>query len=172
MSYVRQKLEKTFGPTGSKNLLNGILYSALYFIATILIPFLTISAIVALEIEITEIEITNSLYNKILYWIIAIGSIITATAFCTHSAPPQSVRKGFLSVIQILLNCFYIWSYKISGALDLNIELVDLGILTLNLTQLIIVCLGVYFFVVLIKVYNLTNYIIKKDEIRFKRGKK
>ena len=171
MSYVRQKLEKTFGPTGTRNLINGLMVSALYFTATILIPFLTFYSIMALDIEGTEIEITESKYQKIIYWIIAIGSIITATAFCTHSAPPQSIRKGTLSIIQVILNCLYVWSYQISGALDLNIELVDFGIITLNLTQLIIVYLGVYLFTVLIKVINLISFISKKDEIRFKRGK-
>ena len=171
MSYVRQKLEKTFGPTGTRNLINGLMVSALYFTATILIPFLTLTSIMALDIEGTEIEITESKYQKIIYWIIAIGSIITATAFCTHSAPPQSIRKGALSVVQVFLNCLYVWSYQISGALDLNIELVDFGIITLNLTQLIIVYLGVYLFTVLIKVINLVKFISKKDEIRFKRGK-
>lgn len=171
MSYIRTKLERTFGPRGVNNVLRGTLFASLYFIATVLIPYLTFTWLMALEIEGAEIEITASQYNKIIYWIIALGSIITATAFCTHSSPLQSIRKGILSLIQIILNCLYIWSYKYSGALDLNIELIDFGIIALNLTQLIIVYLGVYFFTIIIKSYNLIYYILNKDDIRFKRGK-
>jgi len=171
MSFIRTKLEKTFGQKRISNLLMGIFFASLYFIATVLVPYLTFTWLMALEIEGAEIEITASQYNKIIYWIIALGSIITATAFCTHSSPPQSIRKGVLSLIQIFLNCLYIWSYKYSGALDLNIELIDFGIIALNLTQLIIAYLAVYFFTVFIKFYNLIYYIVRRDDIRFKRGK-
>jgi len=108
MSFIRTKLEKTFGQKRISNLLMGIFFASLYFIATVLVPYLTFTWLMALEIEGAEIEITASQYNKIIYWIIALGSIITATAFCTHSSPPQSIRKGVFSLIQIFFNCLYI----------------------------------------------------------------
>lgn len=171
MSFIRTKLEKTFGTKVSTNLVIGAFFASLYLIVTVLIPYFTFTWLKALQIEDAEIDITTSQYNKIIYWIIALGSITTATAFCTHSSPPESIRKGILSLIQILLNCSYIWSYKYSGALDLNIELVDFGIIALNLTQLIIAFVGIYIFTLFIKGYNLIYYIVRRDDIRFKRGK-
>ena len=96
----------------------------------------------------------------------ALGSIISAIAFCSYSAPPQSMRKGFLSLIQIIVNIIYIWSYQFSGALDLNIELVDIGFISLDLTQLILVYMGVYFLTVVLDLQTLQHGFVCYSSLR------
>jgi len=172
MSIVRKRIEKTLKHTAAKNIIQGIIATAIYLTITIIIPYLTFRWILSLKIEDADVNITNKEYESIIYWIIAFGLIISGTAFFAYSAPTQSIRRGAFSVIQIILNCLYIWSYQFSGALDLNIELVDIGFISLNLTQLILVYMGVYFLTVVLKVYDLVDSIINRDKIKFERGRK
>lgn len=172
MSFMRRQIEKKLKHAAAKNIIQGIIATAIYLTITIIIPYLTFSWIMSLKIEGAEVEITNTEYERIIYWIIAFGLIISGTAFFAYSAPTKSIRRGAFSVIQIILNCLYIWSYQFSGALDLNIELVDIGFISLNLTQLILVYMGVYFLTVILKVYDLVDCIINRDKIKFERGKK
>ena len=172
MSYVKRQIEKTLKHAAAKNIIQGVIASAIYLTITIIIPYLTFSWIMSLKIEDADVAITNKEYERIIYWIIAFGLIISGTAFFAYSAPTQSIRRGAFSVIQIILNCLYIWSYQFSGALDLDIELVDIGFITINLTQLILVYMGVYFLIVVLKVYDLVECIINRDKIRFERGRK
>ena len=172
MSFMRRQIEKKLKHAAAKNIIQGIIATAIYLTITIIIPYLTFRWILSLKIEDADVNITNKEYESIIYWIIAFGLIISGTAFFAYSAPTQSIRRGAFSVIQIILNCLYIWSYQFSGALDLNIELVDIGFISLNLTQLILVYMGVYFLTVVLKVYDLVDSIINRDKIKFERGRK
>ena len=87
---------------------------------------MTFSWIRSLEVEGVEIDIYQKRYKAIIYWLVAFGLIISGTAFFAYSSPAQSIRRGFFSMIQIILNCFYLWSYKFSGALEVEFELIDL----------------------------------------------
>ena len=74
-------------------------------------------------------------------------------------------------MIQIILNCFYLWSYKFSGALEVEFELIDLGYMTMNLTQLILLYMGIYFLSVILKAYDLADFIINRKKIQAARVK-
>ena len=74
-------------------------------------------------------------------------------------------------MIQIILNCFYLWSYKFSGALEVEVEIVKVGIIAINLQQMILTYMGIYFLTVILKAYDLIDFIVNRDKIKFERGK-
>ena len=87
--------------------------------------------------------------KKIIYWVSAFGLLISACAFFNYSSPKQSIRKGTFSLIQILLNCLYIWSYKFSGATEVRFEIVfqitGLGYIAVNVQNMVMLYMGIYF---------------------------
>ena len=172
MSLTREKIKEKMEHGGIKNMVRGIIFTAIYFTTTIIIPYLTFSWIMSLKIEGVPIEISNTQYKRIIYWVTAFGLVISGTAFFAYSAPSQSIRRGVFSLIQIILNCFYLWSYKFSGALEVELELVDLGVVSINLTQMILVYMGIYFLTVAIKAYDLVDFIVNREKIKFERGRK
>ncbi len=172
MSLIREKIKKKMEHGGIKNMVRGTIFTAIYFTTTIIIPYLTFSWIMSLKIEGVPIEISNTQYKRIIYWVTAFGLVISGTAFFAYSAPSQSIRRGVFSLIQIILNCFYLWSYKFSGALEIELELVDLGVVSINLTQMILVYMGIYFLTVVIKAYDLVDFIVNREKIKFERGRK
>ena len=172
MSLTREKIKEKMEHGGIKNMVRGTIFTAIYFTTTIIIPYLTFSWIMSLKVEGVPIEISNTQYKRIIYWVTAFGLVICGTAFFAYSAPSQSIRRGVFSLIQIILNCFYLWSYKFSGALEIEMELVDLGIVSINLTQMILVYMGIYFLTVAIKAYDLVDFIVNREKIKFERGRK
>lgn len=171
MSFSKERIKKTLENARAKNMIRGTIAAIIYLIITILIPYLTFSWIMALEVEGVDIEISQTQYRNIIFWVIAFGLLISGTAFFGYSAPSQSIRRGAFNLVQILLNIFYLWSYKFSGALEVEFELVDFGVMTLNLTQMILVYMGIYFLTVLLKTYDLIDFIVNREKIKFERGK-
>ena len=171
MSLTREKIKKKLERAAAKNMVRGFFFAAIYLITTSIIPYMTFSWIRNLEVEGVEIDIYQKKYKAIIYWLVAFGLIISGTAFFAYSSPPQSIRRGIFSLIQILLNCFYLWSYKFSGALEVEFELVDLGFMTLNLTQLILLYMGIYFLTVILKAYDLLDFVINRKKIQASRVK-
>jgi len=172
MSLTGEKIKKKIEHGGIKNMVRGIIFTAIYFTTTIIIPYLTFSWIMSLKVEGVPINISNTQYKRIIYWVTAFGLLISGTAFFAYSAPSQSIRRGVFSLIQIILNCFYLWSYKFSGALEVELDLVDLGVVSINLTQMILVYMGIYFLTVVIKAYDLVDFIVNREKIKFERGRK
>ena len=156
--------------TWMKNMLRGAIFTAVYIVTTIVIPFLTFSWIRTLTINGKELEIYKDTWEQILFWIVAFGLIISGSAFFAYSSPKQSIRRGVFSLIQIILNCFYLWSYKFSGALEVELILVDIGMIYINLQQLILLYLGIYFLTVILKTYDLVDFIINREKIRMDRS--
>ena len=172
MSATTDKITKNVKHGGIKNMVRGVIFMGIYLTSTLIIPFMTFSWIMSLKVEGVPIEISNTQYKRIIFWVTAFGLLISGTAFFAYSAPSHSIRRGTFSLMQIILNCFYLWSYKFSGALEIELELVDLGIVAINLTQMILLYMGIYFLTVGIKAYDLVDFIVNREKIKFERGKK
>ena len=153
-------------------MIRGVIFATIYIITTIVIPFLTFSWVMSLEIEGVDLELYQDRYNQIIFFVLAFGLLISGTAFFAYSSPSQSIRRGVFSLIQIILNCFYLWSYKFSGALELELVLVDMGVVTIDLAQMILTYMGIYFLVVILKTYDLVDFIVNRNKIKYERGKK
>ncbi|TFG24782.1 MAG: hypothetical protein EU529_03075 [Promethearchaeota archaeon] len=172
MSVMKEKIKKKMENARIKNMVRGAIFAGIYILITIIIPFMTFSWIMRLEVEGLDLELYEEQYAQILFFVIAFGLLISGTAFFGYSAPAQSIRRGIFSLIQIILNLFYLWSYKFSGALEIEVIIVDLGIVEINLQQLILTYIGIYFLTVILKAYDLIDFIINRDKIKFERGQK
>lgn len=172
MSVYKDRVSKTLENARIKNMLRGTLIAVIYFTSTVLIPFWTFSWIKTINVEGVELEAYKQQVDRIIFYVWAFGLIISGTAFFAYSSPPQSIRRGVFALIQIILNCLYLWSYKFSGALEIEFELVDLGIITVNLQQMILLYMGIYFLTVILKSYDLIDFVINRNRIKFEKGKK
>lgn len=161
-----------------KNMFRGTLFTAVYFVVTILIPFLTFTWIKNLgAVSGSDVELTmdSERYRQIVFWISAFGLLICGCAFFTYSSPSQSIRRGTFALIMIILNCLYIWSYKFSGALEIEFQLKlgsNSGAVAINLQQMIMIYLGIYFLTIILKTYDLIDFIANRKKIRESRIKK
>jgi len=157
----------------AKNIIRGLGFTAIYIITTMVIPYFTFTWVKELSIfGIVDIEMTQSQYDKIIFWVLAFGLVISGSAFFSYSSPPQSIRGGVFALIQVILNCFYIWSYKFSGATEIQFDIVNFGFFYLNLQQMIITYLGIYFLTILLKVYDIIDFVVNREKIREKRMEK
>jgi len=171
MSFTKEKIKKKLERAAAKNMVRGVFFAAIYLITTLIIPYMTFSWIRSLEVEGVEIDIYKKRYKAIIFWLVAFGLVISGTAFFAYSSPANSIRRGVFSLIQMLLNCFYLWSYKFSGALEVEFVLVDLGYMTMNLSQLILLYMGIYFLSVILKAYDLADFVINRKKIQAARVK-
>jgi hypothetical protein len=140
------------------------------------IPFLTFTWVRELSILGVDIVLTQHDYENIIFWISAFGLLISATAFFNYSSPKQSIRKGTFALIQIILNCLYIWSYRFSGATEIRFELVfeiaSIGFVSINVANMVMLYMGVYFLTILLKGYDFFDFLLNRKTIREKRYKK
>jgi len=151
----------------AKNMVKGFLFMIGYVGFTIAVPFLTFTWIRTLQISGIEIGLTQEGYRTIIFWVVAFGLIISGCAFFTYSSPKQSIRKGVFALIQILVNCLYLWSYKFSGATAVNFEVIAYdGWVTIDLQQMILIYMGIYFLTIAIKIYDLVDFTINRKKIR------
>jgi hypothetical protein len=157
------------------NIVKGIIYMGVYIVTTIVIPYLTFTWVRNLSILGVNIVLTQHDYERIIFWISAFGLLISAAAFFNYSAPKQSIRKGTFALVQIILNCLYIWSYKFSGATEIRFEIVfeivNVGFVSINVQNMVMLYMGVYFLTILLKGYDFFDYIINRKTIREKRYK-
>lgn len=150
-----------------KNMIKGFLFMIGYVGFTIVLPFLTFSWMRTLEISGIEIGLTQEGYRRIIFWVVAFGLIISGCAFFTYSSPKQSIRKGVFALIQILINCLYLWSYKFSGATAVNFNIIAYnGLVTIDLQQMVLIYMGIYFLTIAIKIYDLVDFTINRKKIR------
>ena len=98
--------------------------------------------------------------------------MISGCAFFNYSSPKGSIRKAFFALIQILLNCIYIWSYKFSGATEISFEIFTIGNLSVDFSQMILLYMGIYFLTIILKVYDLVDFTLNREKIREKRYSK
>lgn len=146
-----------------------------YITTTMVVPFLTFTWIKEIQVLGVAIVLEQLEYERIIFWISAFGLLISACAFFNYSSPKQSIRKGTFALIQILLNCLYIWSYKFSGATEVKFEIVfeitNVGFIAINVRNMVMLYMGVYFLTILLKGYDFVDFVINRDKIRQKRYK-
>lgn len=152
-----------------KNMVRGVIFTALYVVTTIVIPLLTFSLIK--NIEGLPFELEQQDYQNITFWITAFGLIISGLAFFTYSSPKQSIRRGYFALIQVIVNCLYIWSYRFSGATEIKFVIVDYGFFSLDLSQMVLMYMGIYFLTIVLKMYDIIDFTINREKIREKRMK-
>jgi hypothetical protein len=157
------------------NILKGIIYMGVYLTTTMIIPSLTFTWIREIQVLGVSIVLEQAEYERIIFWISAFGLLISACAFFNYSSPKQSIRKGTFALIQILLNCLYIWSYKFSGATEVKFEIVfevtNVGFIAIDVQNMVMLYMGIYFLTILLKGYDLIDFVINRDKIRQKRYK-
>jgi len=159
----------------TKNMIRGTIYTSVYVVTTIIIPFLLFNWVRNLQIPLVgEISLTQENYENIIFWILAFGLIISGCAFFSYSSPKQSIRRAIFALIQVIVNCLYLWSYKFSGATEIlfNFTLSGYtGFLSLNLQTMVLVYMGVYFLTIVLKIYDLIDFSINRKKIRENRMK-
>ena len=158
------------------NVVKGIIFMCVYITTTMVIPFLTFTWVKEVQILGVGIVLTQHDYENIIFWISAFGLLISATAFFNYSSPKQSIRKGTFAMVQIILNCLYIWSYKFSGATEIRFEIVfeiaNIGFISINVQNMVMLYMGVYFLTILLKGYDFFDFLLNRKTIREKRYKK
>ncbi len=158
--------------TAFKNMLRGGFIAAIYIVTTLIIPFLTFSWIRGLNVRGVEIGMKDAQYDQIIFWLIAFGLIISGFAFLTFSSPSQSIRKGVFAIILLFLNILYLWSYKYSGATEIEFTLLDFGIVAVSFQQMVMLYLGIYFLTVILKTFDLIDFTVNRKKIREARIQK
>ncbi len=163
----------------TKNIIRGTIFTAVYVTTTIVIPFLLFNWVKYLKVPELgiDIKLTQEDYEKIIFWIMAFGLLISGCAFFTYSSPKQSIRRGIFALIQVLLNCLYLWSYKFSGATEIVFDIdhpddLFTGFLSLDLETMILIYMGVYFLTIVLKIYDVFDFTINREKIREDRMKK
>jgi hypothetical protein len=154
-----------------KNMVRGIIYSSIYAVTIIVIPLLTFSWLFEMTVQGFPLSFEQQEYHDIIFWITALGLVIVGCAFFQYSSPKQSIRRGIFALIQVLVNCLYIWSYKFSGATSIEFIIIDYGYFSLNLQQMILLYMGIYFLTIVLKVYDILDFIINREKIRENRMK-
>ena len=157
------------------NTTKGVIFMSVYILTTMVIPFLTFTYIKDMQLLGVDIILEQQNYERIIYWVSTFGLLISSCAFFNYSSPKQSVRKGTFALIQLILNCLYIWSYKFSGVTEVRfeivIEIVSIGYITVNVQNMVMLYMGTYFLTILLKGYDFLDFILNRKKIREKRYK-
>lgn len=154
-----------------KNMVRGSIYTAIYAVTTIVIPLVTFSWLFQLTVQGFPFDFEQQEYQNIIFWVTAFGLIICGCAFFSHSSPKQSIRKAVFALIQVIVNCLYIWSYRFSGATDIQFTIVGYGFFSLDVQQMVLLYMGIYFLTILIKVYDIIDFAVNREKIRENRMK-
>jgi hypothetical protein len=154
-----------------KNMLKGFLFLAIYAAITIIIPLLTFSWLYELTVHGFPLNFEQQEYQSVLFWVPALGLVICGCAFFSHSSPKKSIRKAIFALIQVIVNCLYIWSYRFSGATDIQFTIANFGYFSLNIQQMILLYLGIYFLTIVIKMYDIIDFTVNRKKIREDRMK-
>jgi len=159
----------------SFNILKGLIYLSVYITTTMVIPFLTFTYIKEMQVMDVNIILEQPDYERIIFWVSAFGLLISSCAFFTYSSPKQSIRKGTFALIQVIVNCLYVWSYKFSGATEIRFELIieatNLGFIAIDVQNMVKLYMGVYFLTIVLKGYDFFDFVINRKTIREKRYK-
>ena len=154
-----------------KNMVKGFIYTAVYAVFTIVIPVVTFSLVYGLVVQGIPLEITQQDFYDTTFWVVALGLVVSGCAFFKYSSPKQSIRKGIFALIQLLVNCLYILSYRYSFAANISFVMPGFGGFTLNLQQMFLVYIGIYFLTIVIKIYDIIDFTINREKIRENRMK-
>ena len=154
-----------------KNMVKGFVFTGIYVVLTIVVPLVTFSLVYDLVVQGFPLDFTQNDFQDTTFWVVALGLVISGCAFFKYSSPKQSIRKGIFAFIQLLVNCLYIWSYRYSFATNISFVISGFGGFTLNLQQMMLVYLGIYFLTIVIKVYDIFDFTINREKIRENRMK-
>ena len=157
------------------NIVKGVIFMSVYIVTTMVIPYYTFTFIKNMQLLGVDIVLEQQNYERIIFWVTTFGLLISSTAFFNYSSPKQSIRKGTFALIQIILNCLYIWSYKFSGATEVRfeivIEIVNIGFITVDVQNMVMLYMGTYFLTIILKGYDFLDFVINRKKIREKRYK-
>jgi hypothetical protein len=154
-----------------KNMVKGFIYGGIYSVITIVIPLLTFSWLRQMVIQGFPLTFEQQDYQNVVFWLIAFGLVISGIAFFTYSSPKKSIRRAVFALIQVLVNCLYLWSYKFSGAAEIEFVILNFGYFSLNIQQMILIYMGIYFLTIVLKVYDIIDFTINRKRIREDRMK-
>ncbi len=154
-----------------KNMVRGFIFTAVYVVITIVIPIATFNLFYELTIQGILFRFEQQDIQNMMFWATAFGLVVSGCAFFKYSSPKQSIRKAIFAFIQLLVNCLYLWSFKFSGATELSFIIEGLGPLALNIQQMVLIYLGIYFLTIVIKVYDIIDFTINREKIRENRMK-
>ncbi|MFX0028996.1 MAG: hypothetical protein ACFE8B_07295 [Candidatus Hermodarchaeota archaeon] len=152
-----------------KNMIKGFIFTGIYVTFTIVLPLVFFTLI--FSIENLPLEWEQQDQNNIKFWLVAFGLLVSGLAFFKYSSPKQSIRKAIFALIQVIVNCLYIWSYRFSGATEITFVIYDTGFFTLDLSQMILIYMGIYFLTIILKVYDVIDFTINREKIRENRMK-
>jgi len=153
------------------NMIRGLIFTMVYVVVTIVVPLITFSLLFNLVVQGLPLDFEQQDFQNILFWVVSFGLIISGCAFLKFSSPKQSIRRAVFAVIQVFVNCLYIWSYKFSGVSDIAFLILGVGSFTLNIQQMILMYLGIYFLTIVLKVYDIFDFTINREKIRENRMK-
>ena len=72
----------------ARNIMKGVFLTLAYITLTIIIPYITFSWVRSLDIfGLITIEMTQTQYERIIFWVVAFGLIISGCAFFSFSSP-------------------------------------------------------------------------------------
>ena len=151
-----------------KNMIKGFIFTGIYAVFAIVLPLVLFTLIFSIEF----LQFEQQDQNNIKFWLVAFGLLVSGLAFFKYSSPKQSIRKAIFALIQVIVNCLYIWSYQFSGATELTFNIIGFnGFFTLNLSQMILIFMGIYFLTIVLKVYDIFDFTINREKIRENRMK-
>ncbi|KKK63873.1 hypothetical protein LCGC14_2989900 [marine sediment metagenome] len=154
-----------------KNMVRGTIFTVIYVVFTIIVPLVTFTLLFNFVVQGLPLEFEQQDYNNIIFWVVAFGLMISGCAFFKYSSPKQSIRRGIIGLIQVLVNCLYLWSYKFSGAAQWTFVIIDFGILFLDVEQMLLMYMGLYSLTIVLKVYDIFDFTINRKKIRENRMK-
>ena len=154
------------------NMVRGFIFTAVYVFITIVIPLVTFTLLFNFVVQGLPLDFEQQDYQNVVFWVVAFGLVISGCAFFTFSSPKQSIRRGVFALIQVLVNCLYLWSYKFSGATELTFVIVGFGSMSLDVQQMILMYMGLYFLTIILKTYDIIDFTINREKIRENRMKK
>jgi len=152
-----------------KNMVRGFIFTGVYVLFTIVIPLITFTLL--FNIEGLPIEWEKQDQQNITFWLTAFGLLVSGMAFFKYSSPKQSIRKGVFAFIQVIVNCLYLWSYRFSGATEITFIIIDFGFFSLDISQMLLMYMGIYFLTIVLKVYDIIDFTINREKIRENRMK-
>ena len=91
-----------------KNMIKGFIFTGIYAVFAIVLPLVLFTLIFSIEF----LQFEQQDQNNIKFWLVAFGLLVSGLAFFKYSSPKQSIRKAIFALIQVIVNCLYIWSYR------------------------------------------------------------
>jgi hypothetical protein len=152
-------------------MLRGFIYTTIYAVVTLVLPMILFSWLHQLTAQGLPLGFDQQEYQNLMFWITAFGLIICGCAFFTHSSPKKSIRRACFALIQVIVNGLYIWSYRLSGATNIEMNIGNVAFFALDLSQMILLYMGIYFLTIVLKVYDIIDFSVNRKKIRENRMK-